>query len=250
MLGKICTRCNKNEQLKTKTVCKECKKELDHIRYLKHQKEILNQFNIDYRKCKKEIFEYLGGKCSECGCTNCEQLEFHHIDPSSKEFVISDCLPRKNWKTNTKLMNEIKKCTILCVPCHDKITLQLIQNGEIKNISRYGELNGRAKLTAQQVIEIFENINNLSEREMFIKYPELTWPQLYSILNLKTWKFITDYLCLENLFNIQHHFSPFDKFNQEDFIDIKIPNDELQFSLLPKDIEKWRGPLLYKYKEI
>ncbi len=116
LLGKICTRCNKNEQSKTLTVCKECNKEIHHIRYLKHKKEILNQFNIDYRKCKEEIFIYLGGKCTNCGCTDLEQLEFHHIDPDSKEFSISDCLPRKNWQTNIKLMNEIKKCIVLCIP--------------------------------------------------------------------------------------------------------------------------------------
>jgi hypothetical protein len=64
---------------------------------------------------KKKAVELMGGKCNKCGyCKNYAALDFHHIDPSQKEFE-SDAGRHKSWN---KFITELKKCTLLCSNCH------------------------------------------------------------------------------------------------------------------------------------
>lgn len=60
----------------------------------------------------------LGGKCVLCGAT--EDLELDHIDPATKwkHRVFSYSWP--------KIEAELKKCQILCAPCHFQKTLLFI----------------------------------------------------------------------------------------------------------------------------
>ena len=55
-----------------------------------------------------------GGKCKRCGYDAClKALEFHHIDPSKKDFTISN--------DSLKLadaIKESKKCILICSNCH------------------------------------------------------------------------------------------------------------------------------------
>lgn len=59
-----------------------------------------------------ELKEFLGGKCRYCGSS--EHLHFHHIDNSTKEFNIGNSL---NFRYD-RLLNEAKKCILLCDACH------------------------------------------------------------------------------------------------------------------------------------
>lgn len=70
------------------------------------------------KKVKLKAVEYLGGKCSECGYDkNYASLDFHHIDPSQKDFSISSnsYFP---WDT---IKTELDKCILLCRNCHGEI---------------------------------------------------------------------------------------------------------------------------------
>lgn len=71
-----------------------------------------------YRKLRKEIIEYLGGKCVRCGST--ENLEIDHKNPEEKSFNISDMItyPKEI------LLPELNKCQILCNECHKGKTLE------------------------------------------------------------------------------------------------------------------------------
>jgi len=54
--------------------------------------------------------------CAHCGYSdNAVALDFDHIDPSTKEFLIPRFLCRSNLK---RLFKEIRKCQILCANCH------------------------------------------------------------------------------------------------------------------------------------
>lgn len=53
----------------------------------------------------------LGEKCVKCGST--ESLEFDHIDPSTKRFKITT-----TTKSLVSLLEELKKCQLLCYHCH------------------------------------------------------------------------------------------------------------------------------------
>lgn len=56
---------------------------------------------------RSKALEYLGGKCK---CGSKKDLHFHHQDPSTKEFTISDGL-KFGWE---RLVVELDKCILLC----------------------------------------------------------------------------------------------------------------------------------------
>ena len=61
-----------------------------------------------------KIKEQKGGKCIRCGYDKClKALEFHHIDPTQKDFTISN----DHFKL-MDAMNEAKKCILICSNCH------------------------------------------------------------------------------------------------------------------------------------
>ena len=64
-----------------------------------------------------KIKEVRGGKCVRCGYNKCfKALEFHHIDPSKKDFTISN--------DHFKLLEAIKeteKCILICSNCHKEL---------------------------------------------------------------------------------------------------------------------------------
>lgn len=67
-------------------------------------------------KLKERAIAYMGGKCQICGYGRCPAaLEFHHSDPSEKDFVISRSV---SWK---KIQQEILKTTLVCSNCHREI---------------------------------------------------------------------------------------------------------------------------------
>ena len=53
--------------------------------------------------------------CQQCGETSC--LEFHHRDPKTKSFSIAHFINH----SKKLILEEIKKCDILCANCHRKI---------------------------------------------------------------------------------------------------------------------------------
>lgn len=63
-------------------------------------------------KKKARAIAYLGGKCVHCETT--DELEFDHIDSSSKSFAIAKAWNRR-WEV---LVVELDKCQLLCRPCH------------------------------------------------------------------------------------------------------------------------------------
>lgn len=69
------------------------------------------------RDTKRRLVEYKGGKCEKCGYNKCiSALEFHHINPLEKEYVIS-----KVSNSFEKLKKEADKCQLVCANCHREI---------------------------------------------------------------------------------------------------------------------------------
>jgi len=69
---------------------------------------------------KTRLVEGMGGKCAICGYSRChDALEFHHIDPNEKDFGLGAGRGAiKNWH---KLVEEAKKCILLCSICHREV---------------------------------------------------------------------------------------------------------------------------------
>lgn len=72
----------------------------------------------EYRKrTKQELVKYKGGKCQICGYNKCnEALDFHHLDPSQKDFSLSG-----QHKSIELLKKEVDKCILLCCRCHREV---------------------------------------------------------------------------------------------------------------------------------
>lgn len=64
---------------------------------------------------KEKAVEHMGGKCQDCGYNKCiAALEFHHLDPSSKE---ANWNKIRLWEWS-KVESELDKCVLLCSNCH------------------------------------------------------------------------------------------------------------------------------------
>jgi len=81
---------------------------------------------INWRQRKKEeLVRLFGGECVICGYNRSNwALEFHHRDPSQKDFSISG----KNIVSMNAYIEEAKKCVLVCSNCHKEIHAGLITN--------------------------------------------------------------------------------------------------------------------------
>lgn len=71
------------------------------------------------RVVKRTLVEEAGGACVVCGYSRClGALQFHHVDPGSKEFHLSQ---RGHSRSIARSRAEIRKCVLLCANCHAEI---------------------------------------------------------------------------------------------------------------------------------
>ena len=86
-----------------------------------------------------KIKEVRGGKCIRCGYNKClKALEFHHLDPSQKDFTISN----DHFKLK-EAVEESKKCILLCSNCHKEFhagiwSLDELNLEEKEEVESYG----------------------------------------------------------------------------------------------------------------
>lgn len=70
------------------------------------------------QRTRLKLFEAMGNRCAICFYDKCSMaLDFHHLDPNKKDFNIADGSVLK-WE---KLVEEVKKCILLCCRCHREI---------------------------------------------------------------------------------------------------------------------------------
>jgi len=68
---------------------------------------------------KMQMVEYKGGCCQICGYDKYQgALEFHHLDPSKKDFNLSKLKVRKFGEL---VKNELDKCVMICSNCHREV---------------------------------------------------------------------------------------------------------------------------------
>lgn len=92
---------------------KNVSKKYTNYRCLKCRAEAVNNRRL---KLKKLAVEYMGGSCQFCGYDRCiGALEFHHKDPSQKDFGIS---AKGYTRSFDKVKTELDKCVMLCANCH------------------------------------------------------------------------------------------------------------------------------------
>lgn len=68
---------------------------------------------------KQECVTYKGGKCSKCGYNkSLAALDFHHLDPTKKDFTIAH---KRGTAVNDTIRAELDKCILLCANCHREL---------------------------------------------------------------------------------------------------------------------------------
>ena len=77
------------------------------------------------KQIRKMSIEYKGSRCAICRYNKCVQaLEFHHRNPSKKDFGISAKGYTRSWQ---KVKNELDKCILLCANCHREVHESITQ---------------------------------------------------------------------------------------------------------------------------
>lgn len=75
---------------------------------------------------KSRLIDEFDSKCGKCGFTydGLQAFTFHHIDKTTKSFQISGNL----LKPFEELLNEVKKCELLCFNCHMEVEDSLLES--------------------------------------------------------------------------------------------------------------------------
>ena len=77
------------------------------------------------KKLREMAREYKGGKCVICGYKRYSgALDFHHRDPSKKDFGLSTRGLTRSWE---KIKKEIDKCALVCANCHRELHAGITQ---------------------------------------------------------------------------------------------------------------------------
>jgi hypothetical protein len=77
------------------------------------------------RRVKALMVDEAGGKCAICLYDRClNALEFHHLDPTEKEFGVS---MRGITRSIEAVRAEAAKCVLLCANCHAEVEAGLTE---------------------------------------------------------------------------------------------------------------------------
>ncbi len=78
------------------------------------------------RRIKEKAILYLGGKCQLCGYNKYQgALDFHHLDPLTKNFGIGGQGHSRSWE---RVKEELDKCILVCANCHREVSAGLIDH--------------------------------------------------------------------------------------------------------------------------
>ena len=99
-----------------------------------YRKKYLNlRVSEGRRRLKLKAIEYKGGACQKCGYNKCQAaLQFHHLDPSKKDFQISG-----KYLTWDKIKPELDKTILICANCHLELHDEQTQ---VNNIFKHKEV--------------------------------------------------------------------------------------------------------------
>jgi hypothetical protein len=126
---KKCSKCSVEKQLtefafinkaaqKLHYQCNICRSDTAKKSYQKHKKYVISK-SIERGNIKRDWFKEFKQQfqCCVCGESDTSCLDFHHLDPTKKDFEISDGYQRFGKKI---LVEELNKCACLCANCHRK----------------------------------------------------------------------------------------------------------------------------------
>lgn len=85
-----------------------------------------------YRARKSKLVRGHGGICLVCGYNkSMNSLQFHHLDPSNKKFMVSGNAMCRKW---SDLWAETRKCILLCGNCHSEVEIGSYSKTQLKKL--------------------------------------------------------------------------------------------------------------------
>jgi hypothetical protein len=77
-------------------------------------KSCFNSYCVERWRAKKLKFvELMGGRCEDCGFSGHQNVfDFHHLYGKDYDWT------KLRLKSNDKILDELKKCVLLCANCH------------------------------------------------------------------------------------------------------------------------------------
>lgn len=123
----------KEEGLSPAEIARELKCSASSVSYnlLPNSKEKSRARSKKHIKNKRaRVKEALGSSCKRCGYNTCKRsLHFHHIDPTTKSINLADV----NLYKESILIEELKKCVLICANCHGELHDKIWDINEITN---------------------------------------------------------------------------------------------------------------------
>ena len=100
----LCNSCAKRPATRSNR-CEEC------------YEQCMDDARVRKTRNKFRAIEYKGGVCQDCGFKSLipDIYEFHHIDPTTKEFELCQKLRQNSW---VNIVAELDKTSLLCCRCH------------------------------------------------------------------------------------------------------------------------------------
>ena len=96
---------------------------IDKRKYSDRRQYLIHAVHKRRKKVRSMAVAYKGGQCARCGYDRCvEALEFHHTDPTKKDFGVSSKGYTRSWK---RVQEELDKCVMLCANCHREVHVEL-----------------------------------------------------------------------------------------------------------------------------
>lgn len=151
---------------------------------------------IRFRKrLKHNMVLSMGGCCQICGYNACDNaLDFHHIDPSNKEISFGSI--RGNPKQLSLILDELKKCILVCCRCHREIhsnVIEIPKNYAKLDISIFNKFEEDGK---------YKDILTISKNDL-LNENNLTVDEFCKSKNISQNKFYADVIKLGGTFKVK-----------------------------------------------
>ena len=84
--------------------------------YLRNKEKVIARTLASKKQGKEEWVKFKSTlKCTICGFDHPAALDFHHVDPTKKENIVSALISTGCYKA---AMREVEKCVVLCANHH------------------------------------------------------------------------------------------------------------------------------------
>ena len=159
---------------------KKCKKE-----WLANRALAVRRWRI---ATKEALLKGFGEKCNKCGYNKYRgAFDFHHI--RNRKYKVSDMMTKP--QARSKIIEEVKKCILLCKNCHAELHYDIWKLNEIE-IIKFDEAKlpeepykaRKRKITFRKCLVCFKNYKVTHKNQKFCSYKcsnfasrKVIWPQ-------------------------------------------------------------------------